>query len=603
MIATKRILVTSALPYINGVKHLGNLIGSMLPADVYARFQRQRLGKENVLFICATDEHGTPAELAALEEGRAVVDYCNHWHAEQKRLYDGYNLSFDYFGRSSSVQNRKLTQVFAQLLWEGGFIEERITKQVYSHADRRFLPDRYVIGGCPHCGYDRARGDQCENCTRVLDPADLINPRSAISNSSEIEIRDSKHLFLKLTAFESRLRTWIESKRAEWPNLVTSIALKWLDEGLQDRGITRDLSWGVPVNAHQWGPSPEGRTPDVDGLKGKVFYVWFDAPIEYIGATWEWADAMARLEGCDRAGDHEWQRWWKGDAAADVTYVQFMGKDNVPFHTVGFPGTILAINELEPKHTRWKLVDELKGFNWLNYYGGKFSTSQKRGVFMNVALELLPADYWRWYLISNAPEGSDSSFTWEHFQAIVNKDLADVLGNFVNRVLKFAASRFESTVPEGGVWGQSEHELVSALASRISSYTEHLERRQFRKAASELRAMWVLGNEYVNVAAPWATVKSDRDKAAVGIRLSLNLIRLFAILSAPVIPESAARMLSALHLPRAPAWPTIDLSTELQALPTGHSFDVPNVMFRKVEDAQVAEWSARFGGTRSDVGV
>src|SRR3954469_8434397 len=202
MTDSKRILVTSALPYINGVKHLGNLVGSMLPADVYARFQRQRLGAHNVLFICATDEHGTPAELAALGEGKWVPDYCDHWHAEQKRLYQGFHLSFDYFGRSSSAQNRALTQGFAQTLWEAGFIEERVTKQVYSKADGRFLPDRYVIGTCPHCGYPQARGDQCENCTRVLDPADLIDPRSAISGSPDIEIRDSQHLFLKQTAFD-----------------------------------------------------------------------------------------------------------------------------------------------------------------------------------------------------------------------------------------------------------------------------------------------------------------------------------------------------------------------------------------------------------------
>jgi methionyl-tRNA synthetase len=237
----KRILVTSALPYINGVKHLGNLVGSMLPADVYARYQRQRLGADNVLFICATDEHGTPAELAAREEGRSVKEYCDYWHAEQKHLYDGFDLSFDYFGRSSSAQNRTLTQNFAKTLWEAGFIDERVTRQVFSRADNRFLPDRYVMGTCPHCGYHQARGDQCENCTRVLDPVDLINPRSAISGSPDIEIRDSKHLFLKQTAFDARLRSWIEGKQAEWPNLVTSIALKWLDEGLQDRGITRDF--------------------------------------------------------------------------------------------------------------------------------------------------------------------------------------------------------------------------------------------------------------------------------------------------------------------------------------------------------------------------
>ncbi|HSV04843.1 MAG TPA: methionine--tRNA ligase, partial [Phenylobacterium sp.] len=417
-----RILITSALPYINGIKHLGNLAGSMLPADVYARFQRSR-GHET-LYICATDEHGTPAELAAAEAGQDVSDYCEEQHAVQHRIGRAFGLSWDHFGRSSSPQNHRLTQRFAQSLWEAGFIEERVTQQVYSLADKRFLPDRYVIGTCPHCGYDAARGDQCENCTRVLDPADLIHPRSAISGSTEIEIRDSKHLFLRQSLFAPKLREWIDGKKREWPNLVTSIAYKWLDEGLQDRGVTRDLSWGVPVNAFEWGPDPQGRLPDAAGLADKVFYVWFDAPIEYIAATWEWADARA-IEDGRTPEDSAWERWWREPAAADVKYVEFMGKDNVPFHTVGFPCTLFGVNEklgadgrFTPRENApWKLVDELKGFNWLNYYGGKFSTSQKRGVFMDHALEILPADYWRWWLTANAPESSDSSFTWEQFQA------------------------------------------------------------------------------------------------------------------------------------------------------------------------------------------
>ena len=363
------ILVTSALPYINGVKHLGNLVGSMLPADVFARFQRARGRK--TLYICATDEHGTPAELAALEAGQDVATYCAEQHDIQKELGARFGLSWDYFGRSSRRPNHELTRHFARELWQRGHLEVRTTKQVYSKADNRFLPDRYVIGTCPHCGYERARGDQCENCTRVLDPVDLIQPRSALSGATDIEIRDSAHLFLRQSQFIDELRVWVNSHRVDWPVLVSSIAHKWLDEGLHDRGITRDLEWGIPV------PDDIG-----DGrLKGKVFYVWFDAPIEYIGATREWAEANGQSD--------VWRDWWFGDATRNVKYWQFMGKDNVPFHTVGFPVTIMGSGE------PWKLVDRIKGFNWLNYYGGKFSTSQKRGVFMDAALEILPADIWR----------------------------------------------------------------------------------------------------------------------------------------------------------------------------------------------------------------
>ena len=589
-----RILITSALPYINGIKHLGTLAGSMLPADVYARFKRAQ-GLET-LYICATDEHGTPTELAAAAAGIDVASFCRQQHEVQARLAAGFGLSWDHFGRSSSPQNRDMTQAMARQLWESGFIEERVTQQVYSNADHRFLPDRYVIGTCPHCGYAAARGDQCENCTRVLDPADLIQPRSAVSGSDDIEIRPSKHLFLRQSLFAERLRAWIEGKKASWPLLVTSIALKWLDEGLQDRGITRDLEWGVPVNAADWGPNPDGQRPDVEGLKGKVFYVWFDAPIEYIGAIREWADAT----GAD------WERWWRGEAASDVTYVQFMGKDNVPFHTVGFPCTLIGVNErLGPdgawtpaSNAPWKLVDRLKGFNWLDYYGGRFSTSQQRGVFMDQALELLPADYWRWWIIANAPEGSDASFVWEQFQAQVNADLADVFGNFINRILRFTESRFDGKVPDGGEEGPLEARLRADVAEKLADLTAQLEALEMRKSAQALRQLWVLGNQYLTEAAPWTAVKTDRDRAAVSVRMGLNLVALFARVSRPFIPFTCEVVAKAVGESQDAPWP--DPAVALDLLPTGREVRAPDVLFRKVEAEQVEAWRARFGGPMAD---
>jgi len=595
-----RILITSALPYINGVKHLGTLAGSMLPADVFARFQRAR-GRET-LYICATDEHGTPTELAAAAAGQDPSAFCAEQHRIQHDLGRRFGLSWDHFGRSSSPQNHRLTQRFAQALWEAGFVEERVTQQVYSNADNRFLPDRYVIGTCPHCGYDAARGDQCENCTRVLDPADLINPRSAVSGSTDIEIRGSKHLFLRQSLFSDKLRAWIGSKQGEWPLLVTSIALKWLDEGLQDRGITRDLEWGVPVNAWEWGPNPEGAVPDIEGLAGKVFYVWFDAPIEYIGATWEWADAKAAEAGQGPPDDSAWERWWRQPAAADVTYVEFMGKDNVPFHTVGFPCTLIGVNERRDAdgHWRaandapWKLVDRLKGFNWLDYYGGKFSTSQQRGVFMDHALELLPPDYWRWWVTANTPETSDATFTWEQFRAQVNADLADVLGNFVNRILKFAENRFDGVVPDGGETGPLEAKLEADVAAKIEELTGYLEAIELRKAVQALRQLWVLGNGYLTEAAPWTAVKTDRDRAAVAVRTGLNLVALFAKVSEPFIPFAAETIAEAVGEPFPGRWP--EGEGALRILSPGRAVKAPEVLFRKIEDAQVEEWRARFGG-------
>ncbi|MEM8577622.1 MAG: methionine--tRNA ligase [Pseudomonadota bacterium] len=564
-----RHLITSALPYINGVKHLGTLIGSQLPADLYARYLRAR-GHE-VLFLCATDEHGAPAELAAAKAGMEVAAYCKDMHATQAALADGFRLSFDHYGRSSSSHNHALTQHFAGRLADAGLIREVTESQVYSHADGRFLPDRYIEGTCPNCGYDRARGDQCENCTKLLDPVDLIEPRSALSGSTDLEVRETKHLYLRQSAMKDQLAAWIETK-TDWPILTTSIAKKWLNDGdgLQDRGITRDLDWGVAVRRGD-APWP--------GMDGKVFYVWFDAPIAYIACAAEWAEA----QGTD------WERWWRTDKGAeDVRYTQFMGKDNVPFHTLSFPATILGSGE------PWKMVDHLKSFNYLNYDGGQFSTSLGRGVFMDAALEILPSDYWRWWLLSNCPETSDSEFTWAQFQQGVNKDLADVLGNFVSRVTKFCRSKFGQEVPAGGAYGPAEEALIADLTARTQRLEAHLDAMEVRKSAQELRGIWVAGNEYLQEAAPWSVFKTDPERAAAQIRLALNLIPFYAGLSAPFIPDAAQVMASAMGR-EAPVWPE-DVQAALNLLAPGAAFEVPDVLFAKITGDDREGWEARFAG-------
>ena len=567
-----RHLITSAIPYINGIKHLGNLVGSQLPADLFARYQRGR-GNE-VMFLCATDEHGTPAELAAAKAGKPVEEYCAEMHEVQADIARRFGLSFDHFGRSSSAANRDLTQHFAKVLGEQGLIRDVTEKQMYSVADGRFLPDRYIEGTCPNCGFDSARGDQCDNCTKQLDPTDLINPRSTVSGSTELELRETKHLYLRQSAMKDRLEAWIDSK-TDWPILSTSIAKKWLNDGdgLQDRGITRDLSWGVPV---QFDGAPW------TGMEGKVFYVWFDAPIEYIACGQEWVDAG---KGSD------WERWWRTDKGADdVTYTQFMGKDNVPFHTLSFPSTILG--SAEP----WKLVDYIKSFNYLNYDGGQFSTSRGRGVFMDQALEILPADYWRWWLLSRAPETSDAEFTWEMFQTDVNKDLADVLGNFVSRVTKFCRSKFGDVVPEGAAYGALELRYINAMQDRLTAYQGFMDAIEVRKAAAELRALWVLGNEYLQEAAPWSTIKTDPEQAAMQTRFGLNLIGLYAPLSAPFIPQAAEAMRAAVA--GSMDWPS-DIATAVDALQPGAGYSVPENLFRKISDDERAEWQERFAGIRT----
>ncbi|HKR99064.1 MAG TPA: methionine--tRNA ligase [Candidatus Dormibacteraeota bacterium] len=561
-----RTLITSALPYINGIKHLGNLVGSQLPADVYARYLRLR--DHEVLFICATDEHGTPAELAAAEAGLDVAEYCAQQHKLQADISVQFGLSFDHFGRSSSAQNEELTRHFAERLRDNDMLEERVTTQVYSLDDGRFLPDRYIIGTCPHCGYERARGDQCENCGRLLEPAQLLNARSAISGSSNFENRPTKHLFIRQSRMADRIREWIETKR-DWPVLVTSIAQNWLQAGLEDRSITRDLKWGFPVG---W-----------PGFEDKVFYVWFDAPIEYLGATKEWADL-------DPAG-RDWRSWWFD--AGDVRYVQFMGKDNIPFHTINFPVTIFG--SAEP----WKVVDYIKGFNYLTYYGGKYSTSEHRGVFMDDAIALLPADYWRYALLANAPESDDAEFTWESFALLVNKDLAGIFGNFVQRTFKLTQSRFGAVIPEGGEWGEEERRLAAGVDEALRAFAAEMEGLRYRQAAFALRTLWTQGNLYLDRTAPWA--EQDQGRLACILRTALNLARIEAVVSTPFVPFAAERLARDLGLMAGEqAWPGT-VAEELVRLQPGRPFLPGDALFPRIADkSNLADWvrqmEARFGG-------
>lgn len=563
-----KILITSALPYVNGVPHLGHLVGCLLPSDVYARYMRM-MGHE-VLYVCGTDEHGTPSEVGAAKEGMDVADYCLKYHNRHKEAYDAFNLSFDYFGRTSSEQNREITYHIFEQLDKNGLIEEESIKQIFSIDDNRFLPDRYVTGTCPHCGYDKARGDQCENCTKVLDPTELINPRSTISGSTNLEVRETKHLFLNLPKLEKQLAEWVKSKEPFWPDVAYSIAQKWLKEGLRPRCITRDLKWGFPVPKK--------------GFEDKVFYVWFDAPIGYLGITKQWAD--------EKPGERSWKDWWLD--AKDVYYVQFMGKDNVPFHSISFPATLLGTGE------NWTKVDYLKGMSYLTFEGGKFSKSEQRGVFAEDAVKEFPADYWRYWLISNAPEASDSSFTFDLFAGVVNKDLNGVLGNFVSRVMKMTASKIGAEVPAGGEMTEVEEKLIADLQEKADNYCKYMEGLEFKKAMNELRAIWVDGNNYISVTEPWTVIKTDPARAAAILRVCLNLIRIYALLSTPVMPETSAKILAKFGLNAAdmPVLKGFNAAKEIEALQPGHKFEVGDALFERIAPEKTEELKAKYGSDK-----
>ncbi|WP_029448653.1 methionine--tRNA ligase [Candidatus Odyssella thessalonicensis] len=562
---TKRHLITSALPYINGIKHLGNLVGSMLPADVYARYLRQH--GEQVLYICGTDEHGTPAEIAAEAAGQEVAAYCQEMYATQKDIYERFGISFDYFGRSSNPANHQLTQALFLQMRENGYIEEREIEQYYSHADQRFLPDRYVEGTCPTCGYAKARGDQCDGCGRLLEPTDLVEPYSALSGSKDIELKATKHIFLLLDKLTPQLESWV-ADRPEWPDGVKGIARKWLKEGLQPRCITRDLKWGVPV--------------PLEGFENKVFYVWFDAPNGYISITQDWARATDQPEA--------WKTWWQDPD--QVHYVQFMAKDNVPFHSIFWPAMLMATGQ------KWKQVDYIKGVNWLNYDKGKFSTSQKRGIFTDTALDLYPADYWRYYLMANCPESDDADFTFAHFAAILNKDLADILGNFANRSFSLVHKYFEGRLPVALSGATLDQDLLAKVTAMVNDYQKSLADMKFRQACSQLRALWVLANEYITVQEPWKAAKNDLNQAAICLSHCLYLLRLFAILVHPLMPTTAVRILELLRDPLAATVAATPFAEGLNfsAYSANHNLGEPVRLFEKIEDERVTELTQQFGG-------
>lgn len=566
-----KILVSSALLYINGVPHLGHMVGCLLPSDVYARFMRM-MGHE-VLYIAGTDEHGTTAEVGALNEGLSVQEYCDKYYQQHVKTYADFNLSFDCFGRTSCEQNKEMTYHIFKKLDENGYIEERVIKQIYSVDDEQFLADRYITGTCPHCGYDKARGDQCENCTKVLEPTELINAKSTISGSTNLEVRETKHLFINLPKLEKPLAEWVASKEPFWPDVSYSIAQKWLKEGLQERCITRDLKWGFPVNK--------------PGYEGKVFYVWFDAPIGYIGITKQWADLKPE--------ERNWKEWWLD--ADDVRHVEFMGKDNVPFHSIFFPAMLLGTKE------KWTFVDYLKGLSYLTFEGGKFSKSEKRGIFADKAIEEFPADYWRYWLIANAPESSDASFTFDGFVGTINKDLNGVLGNFVSRVLKMTAAKIGTQVPAGGEMTEVENELLAVLQTRVNDYIKYMENVEFRKAMNELRAIWVEGNNYISTTEPWTVIKENPERAAAILRVCINLIRVFAILSAPIMPATAKNMWNNLGLENEPMplLKDFNVDKEIVALKQGHEFVVGEPLFERISPEKCEELKVKYGSQVNEV--
>lgn len=544
----KKYLITSALPYVNNNLHIGHLIGCLLPSDVYARFCRAM--SRDVLFVCGSDEHGTTSEIGARKENMPIEEYVDKYRALHAQSVRDFNLSFDVFGRTHTQLHEKLIHDLFNRLDEQGMIEEKSSMQPYSVHEKRFLADRYVIGTCPKCGYDHAYGNECEKCGASLDPAELINPHSAEDPKSPVEMRETKHLYFKLSAMQDKLKQWVDSRQG-WPKTATAIANKWLSEGLHDTPITRDLKWGIPVNK--------------PGFEGKVFYVWFDAPWGYVSIS--------------QAANKDWESWWKNP---DCHYTQFMGKDNVSFHAVFFPSQELAMND------NWKTVDVLKAVNFMNFNGAKISKSTGNGIFLTDAIKDAPSDCWRYTLLASAPETDDTDFTITRFADIVNKDLNGMLGNFVSRVCKLSAKNFGNIVPKSG---ELDKELTSKINEKLKELTDALDKCELRDSVFALRSLWAIGNEYMTEKEPWTLVKNgDMDAAQNVLNTCFQLIDFYARVSAPFIPNTAEKMQNIFADKHDLSWPK---EFEKRVLDSTE-FTIPENLFERIDEARVAELTEKY---------
>ena len=538
-----KIIVTSALPYVNNVPHLGTVV-CIISADVYARYLKLK-GKE-VISVLGTDEHGTTAETKALEEGMTPKELVDKYFKIHKGIYDWFNCSFDCFGRTSSEQNHKISQDIFKKLYKHGYIVEKEVEQLFCESCKRFLSDRFVEGVCPFCGFEDARGDQCDKCGKLLSPEELKSPRCKICKQHPV-MKKSRHLYIDLPKLEPRLRAWMDSVKENWSQNALTMTDAWLKEGLRPRAITRDLRWGIPV--------------PLEGFEDKVFYSWFDAPIGYISITAENRD--------------DWKDWWKDEK---TRLVQFMGKDNIPFHTILFPSFCIGAAD------GYTLVKDLSVNEYLNYEGGKFSKSRNIGVFGDDAMQTgVPADVWRYYLMINRPERADTEFSWDDFKEKLNNELVANLGNLVNRTVTFLNRYFDSVVPDA----ELDNEFYCKVEEKLEKIESCYEEIRLKEAAREVMQLARLGNQYFQENEPWKLVSADKAKAEKVMLTLANLIKDLSVVAKPLMPKAADEIASQLNLGPI-KWNATDNSL------AGQKVCKAELLFRKLDS--VEEFRKRYGG-------
>lgn len=540
-----RTLVTAALPYANGGVHIGHLAGVYVPADIYVRYLR--LKKREVLFICGSDEHGVPVTIRARKEGCTPQEVVDRYNKIIRESFEGFGISFDFFGRTTSEVHKKTASDFFRTLYDKGEFVEQESEQYYDEEAHTFLADRYITGECPHCHAEGAYGDQCEKCGTALSPTELINPRSTVSGSKPV-LRKTKHWYLPLDKHQQWLEPWITKEHTEWRTNVMGQCKSWFDMGLKPRAVSRDLEWGIPV--------------PVEGADGKVLYVWFDAPIGYISNTKELLP-------------NDWEKWWKSN---DTRLIHFIGKDNIVFHCIVFPAMLKAEGS-------YILPDNVPANEFLNLEDDKISTSRNWAVWLDEYLRDLPGkqDVLRYVLTANAPETKDNNFTWKDFQARNNNELVAVYGNFVNRALQLTKKYYDGVVPAAGELTDYDRQTIAEFKDVKAEVERLIENFRFRDAQKEAMNLARIGNKYLADSEPWKVIKTDPERVKTVLNLSLQLVANLAIAFEPFLPFSSQKLRMMLNMDEV-EWDRLG-ATDL--LPEGHVLGAPALLFEKIEDSVV----------------
>ncbi len=554
--------ITAALPYTNGAVHIGHLAGVYVPADIYARFLR--LTNNDVLFVCGSDEHGVPITLRAKKEGITPQQVVDKYHKIIKDSFSDFGISFDNYSRTSAKIHHKTASDFFKKLYEDGKFLEETSEQLYDKVANQYLADRFVIGTCPKCGNDESYGDQCEKCGTSHNAIDLINPKSAITGNKP-SLKETKHWYLPLDKYESWLREWIvDGHKNDWKTNVLGQVKSWLDDGLKPRAVTRDLDWGIPV--------------PVKGAEGKVLYVWFDAPIGYISATKEWAEKTGK----------NWEPYWKD---TDTKLVHFIGKDNIVFHCIIFPVMLKAEGS-------YILPENVPANEFLNLEGNKISTSKNWAVWLHEYLQDFPnkQDVLRYVLTANAPETKDNDFTWKDFQARNNNELVAILGNFINRVVVLTNKYYNGIVPKPNEFLDIDNQTLETLRLFPKRISKSITRYRFREALSEMMQVARLGNKYLADEEPWKKIKIDAERTKTIMYVALQIASSLSVLTEPFLPFTATKLKNILNITESLKWN--DVTNKSVLLATNHQINKAELLFSKVEDADIAQQIAKLEATK-----